>query len=205
MPPIDHQKVKALSERLFEWVTPAEGGDLIAELGDTLGDHAMMRIGRDFREGFIAQRFAKRRAAKAFRLLAPEPGTATPDFELDLAGRMRRYESTEADIPGRRRSDEYRIPRRAEPMVFTDLDTMVERMRELSAEKAKKSYEMCHGLVIWVNPPAFSFQPALRWDALVRGGKPAAGAFEEVWALRGEGSLLWLNGRAQPEILGEEF
>jgi hypothetical protein len=203
--PVDKAGIAALSERLLDWIDVDKVGDIIGELGERLGDHAMMRIGRPYREGYIAWRFANRRGANALRLLKEQSGGTTPDFEIDLAGQFLRYEATEADVPGRRRQDEYRTPRRAEPMLFTDLDTMVEHMRDLAAKKAAKTYENCRGLIIWVNPPAFSFVPALRWEGLLRGGEPASTAFGEVWALRGNGSLLWLDGLPQPEVRGEEF
>lgn len=194
-----------LSERCFDWQSPDEMIALADQLGDALGDDAMFRRGRTFREAFIAGRFGRRRGARQVRLLKEDGQANTPDFELELDGRLLRFETTEADIPGRRRQDEYRRPREVEPMIFTDLDVMVEQMRKLAAAKAAKAYGECHGLVIWVNPPAFSFNPQMRWDSLVRGGEPAAQAFAEVWAMRGEGSLLYLNGVAQNEVPGEEF
>lgn len=201
----DKAKIHELSDRLLGWIAVEHVGDVIGELGERLGDDAMLRIGRHYREGFVAWRFADRRGAKALRLLKEQPGGTTPDFEIDLCGELLRYETTEADVPGRRRQDEYRVPRKAEPMIFTDLDTMVAHMRVLAAKKAAKTYDNCRGLVIWVNPPAFTFVPELRWQGLVSGTAPAAAAFEEVWALRGAGSLLWRNGISQPEIRGEEF
>lgn len=197
--------VTALSERCFDWQHPEEMIALADQLSDALGYDAMLRRGRTFREAFIAGRFGRRRGAQLVRLLKEDGRANTPDFELEVEGRLMRFETTEADIPGRRRQDEYRQPPKVEPMVFTNLDVMVEQMRTLAAAKASKRYDDCHGLVIWVNPPAFSFEPKMRWVNLVRGGEPAAQAFSEVWAMRGTGSLLWRDGVAQPEMPGEEF
>lgn len=201
----DRTVVKQLGDRLHDWISTAEAGDIIGKLGEVLGDEAMMRIGRHYREGFIAWRFADRREALSFRLLREQQGGTTPDFEIKRSGEILRYESTEIDVPGRRRQDEYRVPRKVERMLFTDLDMMVVHMREVAARKAAKVYENCRGLVIWVNPPAFSFRPEMKWDGLLRGAEPAADAFAEVWAMRGKGSLLWLNGKAQSEVPDEEF
>lgn len=205
MTPADKAQIHALNNRLLDWIAVENVGDVIGELGERLGDDAMLRIGRHYREGFVAWRFADRRGAKALRLLKEQPGGTTPDFEIHLGDEFLRYETTEADVPGRRRQDEYRLPRKAERMIFTDLDAMIAHMRVLAARKAAKTYDNCRGLVIWVNPPAFAFIPELRWRGLVSGAEPAAGAFEEVWALRGTSSLLWRNGIPQPEIRGEEF
>jgi hypothetical protein len=205
MTPANRAKIHALSDRLLDWIAVEQVGDVIGELGERLGDDAMLRIGRHYREGFVAWRFAERRGADSLRLLKEQPSGTTPDFEIDLKGELLRYETTEADVPGRKRQAEYRVPRTVERMLFTDLDMMVAHMRVLAAKKAAKTYDNCRGLVIWVNPPAFAFVPELRWQGLVSGAEPAAAAFEEVWALRGTGSLLWHNGIPQPEIRGEEF
>lgn len=205
MTPANKAKIHALNDRLLDWIAVEQFGDVIGELGERLGDGAMLRIGRHYREGFAAWRFAERRGADSLRLLKEQPSGTTPDFEIDLKGELLRYETTEADVPGRKRQAEYRVPRTVERMLFTDLDTMVAHMRVLAAKKAAKTYDNCRGLVIWVNPPAFAFVPELRWQGLVNGAEPAAAAFEEVWALPGTGSLLWHNGIPQPEIRGEEF
>lgn len=197
--------VADLDCQCFEWQTPDAMIAIADKLGAALGEDAMFRRGRTFREAFIAGRFARRRGAQRVRLLREDGRTNTPDFEVEMDGRTLRFETTEADIPGRRRQDEYRQPRKVEPMIFTNLDVMVEQMRKLAAAKAAKAYDDCHGLVIWVNPPAFSFNPQMRWDSLIRGGEPAARSFAEVWAMRGEGSLLWLDGVAQAEVEGEDF
>jgi hypothetical protein len=205
MTPANKAKIHTLNDRLLDWIAVEQVGDVIGELGERLGDDAMLRIGRHYREGFVAWRFAERRGADSLRLLKEQPSGTTPDFEIDLKGELLRYETTEADVPGRKRQAEYRVPRTVERMLFTDLDTMVAHMRVLAAKKAAKTYDNCRGLVIWVNPPAFAFVPELRWQGLVSGAEPAAAVFEEVWALRGTGSLLWHNGIPQPEIRGEEF
>lgn len=198
-------EVAALNAACFEWGTPGELRARAESLSERLGDLAMLSPGKVFREAFVAARFAERRGASRVRLLREQPPLNMPDFELLVSGDVFRFETTEADIPGRKRQDEYRQPRKAEPMLFTDLDVMVQQMRALAAKKASKAYEGCQGLVIYVNPPAFSFEPQMRWESLVRGGEPAAAAFPEVWAMRGTGSLLWLNGKAQAEVPGEDF
>lgn len=202
---IPHAEIKALNQRCFEWMSPEALITVTDQLNVLLGDAVMSRSGKIFREAFIASRFARRRGASKVRLILEDDSITTPDFEIDVGGRILRFETTEADIPGRRRQDEYRRPRKVEPVIFTNLDIMTERMRELAAAKAAKGYADCYGLVIYVNPPAFFFNPEMRWDNLLRGGEPAAAAFREVWAFRGEGALLWLDGVAQEEEVGVEF
>lgn len=198
-------RIAELNGLCFEWNLPERVLQIADELSDLLGDSAMLRPGRTFREAYIAGRFARRRGASSVRLLVEDGTKQTPDFELLIEGGCLRFETTEADIPGRKRGDEYKKPAETKPMTFTSLDVMVEQMRRLSETKAAKRYDDCHGLIIWVNPPAFVFNPKMRWEALVRGGEPAAGSFKEVWVMRGEGSLIWQYGIPQPEIPGEEF
>jgi len=195
----------AVKETLYEWQSPAEMKDGAERLRQLLGHYSMFSQGRAFREAHIAARFAIRRGGDAVRLLAERPGIATPDFAIRLDGQELRIETTEADIPGRKRQDEYRQPPRTEAMIFTKFETMVEHMRTLAAKKAAKAYDACHGLVIYLNPPIFSFEPSARWDGLLRAAEPAAVAFREVWIMRGAGALVWLDGQPQAEEPGIEF
>lgn len=199
-------RIATLKAALHEWQSPEEMIGAAQELGDLLGDlGSMSRRGREFREAFIAGRMARRKSAIAVRLLKETGDGATPDFAIQIDGRELQYETTEADIPGRRRTDEYRKPATTEQMIGTDINVMVEHMRALAAKKALKSYEDCHGLVIWMNPPMFSFRPAARWEGLLRASEPAAQRFREVWIMRGAGALMWLNGQPQSEEPSVEF
>jgi hypothetical protein len=110
----DAALVAEISERCFDWQTSEGMIALADQLSHALGYDAMFRRGRTFREAFIAGRFARRRGGEQVRLLREDGRANTPDFELLIEGRTLRFETTEADIPGRRRSDEFRRPPKVE-------------------------------------------------------------------------------------------
>lgn len=187
---------------LYDWQTPEEMSERVDQLKIVLGNDAMQRRGRAFREAFIATRFARTAEQSAVRLLRETNEEVTPDFEVQKDGQVRRYETTEADIPGRRRQLEYRdpTPPGVEPMIFTSLDVMVPHMRSLAAKKATKPYRNCTGLVIHLNPPMFSFNPSFRTEKMREATEPASIAFKEVWLLRDQGVLLWKDGSFVGEV-----
>lgn len=191
-----------IMDALYEWQSPDQMANRVEHLKDMLGDDAMQRRGKPFREAFIAARFARTSKQDAVRLLPETNSDATPDFEVRKDQQIKRYETTEADVPGRKRQLEYRNPRPTgvEPMIFTSLDEMVPHMQKLAAKKASKSYGDCTGLIIHLNPPMFSFNPTFRTEKMREATEPAAHAFEEVWLLRDEGVLLWKNGHFVGEI-----
>jgi hypothetical protein len=188
-----------LMQSLFDWQSPELLQARVDELGELLGNDTMQRRGRPFREGYVAARFASRSGHEAVRLLREEPTGTTPDFAVRTAALVSRYETTEADVPGRKRQLEYRtpIPAVVEPMVFTSLDAMIEQMRLVTSRKAAKTYKDCAGLVVHLNPPMFSFNPEFRTESMRTATEPAAKTFREVWLLRDKGVLLWLDGKFQ--------
>lgn len=181
---------------LYEWQSPDEMGAAVDRLAGLLGDDVMQRRGRAFREGFLAARFARTAKQDAVRLLQEANDEVTPDFEVRTGDIAKKYETTEADVPGWKRQLEYRNPRPAgiEQMIFTPLDEMVGHMKLLTAKKAEKAYRDCTGLVVYLNPPAFSFDPMFRESQMKEATEPAARAFDEVWLLRDRGTLLWKHG-----------
>lgn len=197
--------VEKINNECFEWQSPRELSDRVDALSRMLGDRAMHQPGRTFREAFIATRFARHRGAGLVRLLHENGRETTPDFQITVDSQSFCFETTEADFPDRRRQGEARRPSGIEPMEFISRSAMVECIRERATKKATKRYSNCRGLVIYINPPSFTVEPALRWRDLVESGEPAAKAFPEVWAIRSRCALLWLEGVAQPSDEGIEF
>ena len=189
----EHELITAL----YAWQSIETMETLVTRLGRQLGTDVFQRRGRSYREAFIALRLAKALGECEVRLLMEANDTPTPDFEVRINGVIKKYETTEADIPGRRRQAEYRQPRPdgVEPVVFTSLEVMVEHMRDLAAKKSLKSYTECFGLVIYLNAPAFFFNPQMRMAQLKTATEPASSAFEEVWVVRDKGVMLWQSGR----------
>ena len=71
------------------------------------GEDLFNQPGIEFiREGWAAATFGKAREADGVRLVAATD--RWPDFEIRLNERVESWEFTEADVPGRRRGQEYR-------------------------------------------------------------------------------------------------
>ena len=184
-----------LIEQLFEWQPPELMQERVDVLAELLGNDAMQRRGKAFREAWVAARFAYRADQEEVRLLREEQNGTTSDFAVRSGNVTRRYETTEADVPGRKRQLEYRspVPAGVQPMIMTSLDAIVEQMRLITSRK--KRYMDCAGLVVHLNPPMFSFNPEFRTESMRLATEPASIAFREVWLLRDKGVLLWLEGK----------
>ena len=117
----------------------------------------MSGAGQHYRDGYVASRFAQHRAADRVRLLEPRFGQATPDFALLFGNTEQRFEITEADRPGRRRSEEYRtklFPTEMRLLEVGEWNTALNHMAVIEAIVSKKSakrYDDCHGLIVWSN------------------------------------------------------
>jgi hypothetical protein len=182
---------------LFAWQTPGEMRRSADALSRALGPSYRGNAAQDFREAFVASRFASARGADMVRLLQPDGVRATPDFELWHNGSMARYETTEANI------HEALNPSCDEGagVMFTSLSRLVSVIHSITAKKAAKPYANCTGLVVYLSAPPFFFDPVIRWQALLDSARPASIRFQEVWIIRDldRGALLWLNGKPQPE------
>ncbi|HEY5721606.1 MAG TPA: hypothetical protein VIT45_04720 [Allosphingosinicella sp.] len=192
----------ALIRELYEWQTPDEMRDRVDRLAHILGNDSMQRVGKPFREAWVANRFARRGGYDAVRLLHENDVGTTPDFAVRVGQEQRRFETTEADVPGRRRQAEFRDPSQGgvQPMVFTSLTVMVAHIQALVTKKAAKRYDDCAGLIIHMNPPMFSFEPRFRTEQFLEATAPAAASFREVWLLRDLGVLLWKDGKPADKV-----
>src|SRR5579871_2601983 len=94
---------------LSEWRTPGDAAAYVAAVNDAMGSADFFRqAGVEFlRDAWLAAEFGRHRQSSSVRLV-PER-EQWPDFET-RAGEVidERVECAEADLPGRRRGDEYR-------------------------------------------------------------------------------------------------
>jgi hypothetical protein len=150
--------------------------------GIELGKRALERIGRDFRESFVAAHFAKHREADAVRLLRPH-NTATPDFAIRLGDSEHWYEITEADRPGRRRGQENlpTVPQLVEDHEWTTSDAYFEIVLARAEKKACKTYARCDGLIIYDNAWPITDREAMTRAWWLKATAPARAVFPEVW------------------------
>ena len=150
---------------------------------NALGSDSLKRRGKDFREAFVASRFASVRGASRVRLLEPLNNQPTPDFAISLGISELWFETTEIDRPGRRRGDEPPLEGcehvLEEEWVTPEAyrDEVTQRVRS----KAAKNYLKCDGLVIWSNAFPIERQDELTETWWADAATPAKGAFSEVW------------------------
>lgn len=169
----------------FEWQLPERMASSVDALREDLGHQAMLRPGREYREAFIAARFALHRNAELVRLIVPK-AEPTPDFAIQLAGQELWFETTEVDRPGRRRGEEYKdgVPQTTQLVPGNEWVTPEEYLAVIGTAvlaKARKAYEKCDGLIIWSNAFPISDWDSLTDDWWAVAARPAISAFDEVW------------------------
>ena len=144
-------------DHYFRWCVPTELKRLVEADRIALGIRAMSGAGQNYRDGYVAARFAQYRAADRVRLIEPRFGQATPDFSLLFGEIEQRFEITEADRLGRRRTEEYqsellltetRLLGEEEWTTAFDYRTVV---KAIVRNKSVKCYDDCHGLIVWSN------------------------------------------------------
>jgi hypothetical protein len=171
---------------LYDWHLPDEMLVIVDSLHNDLGRQALLRPGTEYREAFVAARFAKHRSSERVRLLRAG-SRPTPDFSVLLDEAEHWFETTEADRPGRKRDLEYSEENHFDGFEnipdehWVEPDAYLAVIQERCAQKAAKGYDKCDGLIIWSN--AF---PISNWDHLDENwwklaAAPAQGAFPEVW------------------------
>ena len=148
-----------------------------------LGWDSLKRRGKNFREAFVAGRFADVRGATQVRLLEPIGTHPTPDFAINVASSELWFETTEIDRPGRRRGAEPPLEE-IEQVPEGDWVTPEAYRSEVTRRvrsKAAKRYSKCDGLVIWSNAFPIERQADLTNVWWSDAAAPAEKVFSEVW------------------------
>jgi hypothetical protein len=174
-------------ERYFRWCSPLELRRFNDAHRISLGHRAMSGAGQVYRDGHVASRFAQCREADRVRLLEPRFGQATPDFAIRFGQTEQRFEITEADRPGRRRTKEYRTELPATETRLLEDDewtTAIEYKAVIEARvlnKSSKQYDQCHGIIIWSNAFGITDDEVITplwWsEACATGWR----SFQEIW------------------------
>ena len=167
----------------FDWQSPATMIDAAEEHSRELESESLRRRGKEFREAFVAGRFAAIRRASSVRLLEPHGNKPTPDFAIRLADSELWFETTEIDRPGRRRGQEPPVVG-CEYIPDEDWVTPEAYSSEVAKRvqsKAAKSYAKCDGLIIWSNAFPIEREDQLTSSWWADAAAPARDAFPEVW------------------------
>lgn len=173
---------------LFVWQNP-EGLRAKAGLMRTRLRHLALRnAGRDFREAYVAARFAGHRQASHVRLLPPRQTIPTPDFAIKVGGAELLFETTESDRPGRKRGaeefDAGDILRAIPDHHWVCPAEYLDLVRQRVQSKAGKAYDKCNGLLVWSNAFPIADEEPLTIDWWRDACLPARDAFAEVWVGR---------------------
>lgn len=189
---------------LRQWMTLDEMAARFDALSAISGDYFFIQGGLQFiRDAHIAATFAKSRAARRVRLCAGN----RPDFEIDGADGTRLFEATEADLPGRRRGDEYRATLgKPDTMVHVEnaeinanIAAVPGALTARAVGKAGGGYDPAWGLVIFLNVATYGCDKEEIEDCMEAATQPAANAFSEVWVLWGRDAYrTWPQGGPRP-------
>ena len=186
---------RAWLRRLSSWQTASAMREKADSLVEQYGD-SVLRSPRSafFREAFCAARFAEWRQADEVRLVHPDP---RPDFEIRFSPTLiEPFELVEADMPGRRRSLEYRANTgAAEPFPEEEWLTTAQARQLLQIAAQSKSdgrYDPGCGLLIYLNPTEFG----VNQEGIEMVMKPATAAaakyFRSVWVFwKGQAYQAW--------------
>lgn len=198
------EELRAARADLQRWMTPDEMGERFDALSAISGDYFFIQGGLQFiRDAHIAATFAKSRAAGRVRLCAGE----RPDFEIEVFNATHLYEATEADLPGRRRGDEYRATLgKPDAMVHVEnnkinvnIAAVPGALNRRAADKADGGYDPAWGLVIFLNVATYGCDKEEIEDCMEAATQPAANAFSEVWVLWGRDAYrTWPQGGPRP-------
>lgn len=171
----------------FRWCSPTEFERLNDAHRIALGSRAMSGVGQKYRDGHVASRFAQYCEADRVRLLEPRFGQSTPDFALLFGEVEQRFEITEADRPGRRRTEEYRnelFTKETRLLNDDEWTTAIDYKAVIEAivrKKSTKRYDNCYGLIVWSNAFGITddeeISPAWWSEACTSGWD----SFREIW------------------------
>lgn len=212
MPYLTDQEKTDHRAGLEAWLSPAAMKEYAEKVmdymaSDTHGipDALFNQGGVDFiLEAFAAAEFAGIRGAVAVRLI-PDP---RPDFQVRTDQGDEAWELTEADLPGRRRGQEYReaAVRAAAGLSVIENDPVenwharadhaAPSLLRRAAKKAGKGYTPDTRLLIYLNIDEFGIRHQEIEAAMLDATVPAQDAFAEVWVLwKAQAFRLWVDGR----------
>jgi hypothetical protein len=180
---------------LSDWRTPADMAAYVSAVNDAMGSADFFRQGgvEFLRDAWLAAEFGRYRQSSFVRLVAE--GEQWPDFETRAGDVIERVECAEADLPGRRRGDEYReAERRREDGGLIVEDDPIENwiaraaqapaaLSEAIAKKIGKRYAGRASLLVNLNISEFGIRQAEMEAAMPPAVAPALPYFPRVWIL----------------------
>jgi hypothetical protein len=196
MPKLSKLELAQHRARLSEWRTPDKVAAYVTAVNDTMGSADFLGQGgvAFLRDAWLAAEFGRHRQSTSVRLVAESD--LWPDFEArDGRGEIERVECGEADIPARRRGDEYRVAAelsengkskfKHDPMEdwITRADQVPAALATVTASKVGKRYAGRVSLLIYLNIGEFGIRQAEIEAAMAPTVAPALPYFRRVWIL----------------------
>lgn len=188
------------------WRSPTELNQYVDELMNSVGSKALFnKSGTTFiLEAWIAGYFAEIVGAQTVRLIDDH----WPDMEVQLDGDLIRFEAVEADVPNRRRGDEYK---QAPQMMEDPVEDWIARAEavpgalQVAVEKKRaKHYSKRESLLIYLNIGEYG----IRHHEIIAGfpgaTKGAKDIFKSVWILwKQQAFEVWHDGKPSQRIYGK--
>ena len=180
---------------LSEWRAPGDMAAYVTAVNDAMGSACFFRQGgvEFLRDAWLAAEFGRHRQCSLVRLVAERE--QWPDFETRGGGADERVECAEANVPGRRRGDEYREAEKrsanGEPSFGHDpIEEWIARADEVPAAlaaviatKIEKHYAERASLLMYLNIGEFGIRQAEIEAAMPPAIAPALPHFRRVWIL----------------------
>lgn len=209
MPRLTNEEIERHQNWLSEWHSPAEMLAYVREVNEQTGRYFLIQAGLAFlRDAWSAATFGNIRGASLIRLVDGE----WPDFELRFVDSVEPFECTEADVPGRKRGQEFRA---AEEQAGPDglyleddpvedwiarAETAPEALRIAAERKTSKRYSRKAHLLIYLNISEFGIRQEEIEGCFLDSTKPAKDAFYTVWILwKATAYKVWDGGRSSAE------
>jgi hypothetical protein len=206
--PLTKEEIRRFRERLLKWQSLDEFNAVLEEWHEISGGFSIIQPGSDtYRDGWIAAHFAKAVAGDRLRLV----GADRPDFEMEIRSRVSEFEATEADIPGRRRGQEYwqdwEMQHRGESTVRDHNAPGILRrevgnmLRGAAENKSQIGYGTDCNLVIYLNPGDFDWYHEEILSSFIPSTERAGRVFRSVCILWKEVAYCaWRLGSENPSM-----
>jgi hypothetical protein len=195
MPRLSKSELAAHRAWLSDWRTPADMAAYVSAVNNAMGSAAFFRqSGVEFlRDAWLAAEFGRHQQSSSIRLVAKRE--QWPDFEARGGDMIERIECAEADIPGRRRGDEYRDAEKRNAgygltIVDDPIEDWIARADQVPAAlsavivaKIGKLYAGRASLLVNLNISEFGIRQAEIEAAMTPAMMPALPHFQRVWIL----------------------
>lgn len=159
----------------------------VTEMMEEVGDKELFKQGglQFLLDASIAGYFAKGVDAETVQLIDDE----WPDFRILSNGKPRNFESTEVDIRGRKRGDEYKAapPPASEVPIGEYRGEYLDWIEKAVSAKARKNYDSTSNcsLMIYLNFQIGIVDPKEMRSECQAVTKDARNIFDEIWLLHG--------------------